>query len=44
MTSRVNALCRIVAVDRDLLWLFMNHDGEHRGAPVGVGANIDVST
>ena len=41
-TSRVNAHGRNANVDRDTLWLFMNHDGRCRGRPVGVGANIDV--
>src|SRR3984957_2640495 len=32
-TSRVNAHGRNANVDRDTLWLYMNHDGRRRGRP-----------
>jgi hypothetical protein len=41
--GRVNDHCRTAAVDRDPLWLFVNHDVTAEGVPVGVCANIDVS-
>jgi hypothetical protein len=41
--TRGRAHCPHVAVDRNPLWLCMNHEGTLEGAPVGVGANIGAS-